>query len=162
MPFDAVVICRHFAPHISSHAVPTAVDPDTVLFCESTTLADLEGQIRTWIELTVEQVENRRYGLDKHEDAYLLALMLRPMLSHSKIGEFSHCPKQTVLKVIRGRHLNVPLAERILDANSERHRDNADSECIFLWKDHSDGRQYFLNPKAVGRVKVIAALAISS
>jgi hypothetical protein len=162
MPFDAVVICRHFAPHISSDAVPTAVDRDLVLFCESTTLADLEGQIRTWIELTVEEVEKRRFGLDKREDTYLLALMLRAMLSHSKIGEYSHCPKETVLKVIRGRHLNVPLAERILDENCERHQGNSDSERIFLWKDHNDGRQYFLNPKKVERVKAIAGIAASS
>lgn len=159
MPFDAALICRHFAPHISSDAVPTAVNRDLVLFCESTTLAGLEGQIRTWIEVTVEEVEKRRFGLDKQEDTYLLALMLRAMLSHSKIGEFSHCPKETVLKVIRGHHLNVPLAERILDANCERHQDKAGSERIFLWKEHHDGRQYFLNPKKVEQAKAIAARA---
>jgi hypothetical protein len=162
MPFDAVVMCRHFAPHISSGAVPTAVDRHLVLFCDSTTLADLEGQIRTWIEVTIEEVEKRRFALDKQEDTYLLALMLRAMLSHSKIGEYSHCPKENVLKVIRGRHLNLPLAEQILDANCERHRDNAESECIFLWKDHNDGRQYFLNPKRVERAREIAALVASS
>lgn len=163
MPFDAVVICRHFAPHISSAAVPAAADHDLVLFCDSATLEDLEGQIRTWIELTIEEVEKRRFALDKQEgNTYLLALMLRAMLSHSKIGENSHCPKETVLRVIRGRHFNVPVAERILDANCERHRDNAESECLFLWKDHNDGRQYFLNPKKIERVKEIAALAASS
>lgn len=162
MPFDAVVICRHFAPHISAEAVPSAVDRDLVLFCESTTLVDLEGQVRTWIEVTVEEVEKRRFVQGGEESTYLLALMLRAMLSHSKIGEYSHCPKETVLRVIRGRHLNVPLAERMLETNSERHQENADSDCIFLWKDHNDGRQFFLNPKKVEHVKAIAALASSS
>ncbi len=83
--------------------------------------------------------------------------MVRAMLSHAKIGEFKHCSRETVLTVIRGRRLNVPEAERILDKNCEQHGDTKTSTALFLWKDHNDGRQYFLNPKRVGELKPAVA-----
>jgi hypothetical protein len=59
------------------------------------------------------------------------------------------------LTVIRARHLNVPAAERILDMNSQVHQDTKNSDSLFWWKDHNDGRQYFLNPRRVGDIKVM-------
>ena len=156
LPYDAVVICRAFAPHIGVEAVPSAVQQDLIHFCDSETLIDLEGQIRVWIEVAAEELERRRQYESVDEGRFLLGLMLRAMLSHSKIGEFSHCTKETVLTVIRARHLNVPAAERILDANSDIHEDKRVSDSLFLWKDHHDGRQYFLNPRKVEGIKQIA------
>ena len=79
------------------------------------------------------------------------------MLSHSKIGQFKHCQKATVLRRVRARHLNVAVAERVLEENSEAFQDTKSSNALFLWKEHNDGRQYFLNPQEVEKVKVMVA-----
>jgi len=157
LPYDGVVICRHFAPHINEDAVPKQVSKDLVHFCDSISLPDLESQIRVWVEVVAEELESRRQYEQVDEEEFLLGLMVRAMLSHSKIGEFKHCPRETVLRVIRGRRLNVPAAQRVLDKNSEQHGDTKTSTALFLWKDHNDGRQYFLNPKRVGELKPAAA-----
>lgn len=155
MPYDAVVVCRHFAWHITEDAVPAGVPRDLILFCDSTTMQDLETQIRTWIEISVQEVQTRRLERSADEQNLLLILMLRAMLSHAKIGENKHCPRETVLKVIRGRHLDVPGAELVLDQHSEAHRDTRKSSSFFLWKEHNDGRQYFLNPSRVDDIKAM-------
>jgi hypothetical protein len=65
-----------------------------------------------------------------------------------------------VLKRIRARHLNAAIAERILDENSEKYGGTKPSISLFLWKDHNDGKQYFLNPKSVPEIKaMVAAMA---
>ena len=158
MPYDGVVVGRNFAPHITADAVPIAVSRDLILFCDSITLLDLETQIRTWIEITLEEIEKRTAEVGADVSNLILVLILRAMLGHAKIGEFKHCPRETVLKVIRGRRLNVPLAEKILEQNCEQHQDAKESEAIFLWKDHNDGRQYFLNPKRIEQVRAICGL----
>jgi hypothetical protein len=119
-------------------------------------LADLEAQVRAWSEVVAEELESRRQYESADEETFLLGLMVRLMVSHSKIGESSHCPKETVLKVIRARHLNVPAAERVLDQNSEQHEATKTSVSLFLWKEHHDGRQYFLNPKRMPEIKSLA------
>ncbi|MGA9042430.1 MAG: hypothetical protein WB421_18000 [Terriglobales bacterium] len=162
MPYDAIVICRKFAPQITADAVPEAVSRDLIHFCDSSTLRQLEEQIRSWIEISLAEVESRSQTSTLDEHDFVLALMLRAMLSHSKIGESSHCPKETVLKVIRGRRLNVPKAEQVLIQNSEAHLDTKISDCIFLWKEHNDGRQYFLNPRRVEDVKAMVAAHLST
>ena len=83
------------------------------------------------------------------------------MLSHSKIGQFKHCQKATVLTGVRARHLNVAAAGRILDENSEVFRDTKSSSALFLWKEHNDGRQYFLNPQEVEKIKALAATMLT-
>jgi hypothetical protein len=153
LPYNAAVICTHFAPHITAEAVPIAVPRELIHFCNSVSLADLEGQIRVWIEVVAEELESRRQYESVDEEKFLLGLIVQAMVSHSKIGEFSHCPKETVLKVIRARHLNVPAAERVLDQNTKQHESTKTSDSLFLWKEHHDGRQYFLNPKRMAEVK---------
>ena len=157
LPYDGAVICRHFAAAINADAVPDSVLREMIHFCDSTALADLESQIRVWVEIVAEQMERRRQYAQIDEEQFLLGLMVRAMLSHAKIGEFKHCTRETVLRVIRGRRLNVPAAERVLDKNSEQYGDTKTSTALFLWKDHNDGRQYFLNPKCVGELKPAAA-----
>ncbi len=156
LPYNAAVICTHFAPHINAEAVPTVVPRDLIHLCNSARLEDLESQIRVWIEVVAEELESRRKYESVDEEEFLLALMVQKMVSHSKIGEFSHCPKETVLKVIRARHLNVPAAERVLDQNTEQHESTKTSASLFLWKGHHDGRQYFLNPKRMAEIKPLA------
>jgi hypothetical protein len=157
LPYDGAVICRHFAAAINADAVPVSVPREMIHFCDSTTLPDLESQIRVWVEIVAEQMESRRQYAQIDEEKFLLELMVRAMLSHAKIGEFKHCSRETVLTVIRGRRLNVPEAERILDKNCEQYGDTKTSTALFLWKDHNDGRQYFLNPKRVGELKPTVA-----
>ena len=156
LPYDGAVICRSFAPHITAEAVPSIVPRDLIHFCDSTSLIELEAQIRVWIVVVAEELESHRRYESANEEQFLLGLMLRAMLSHSKIGEYSHCTRETVLTVIRARHLNVPAAERILDMNSEAHEDRRTSDSLFLWKAHHEGRQYFLNPRRVDYIKVMA------
>ena len=155
LPLDAVILCDHFAPYINIDAVPEAVRRDLVHVCNSQTRPDLEAQIRAWAELSVQEIEKSRHQHAGDEGQTLLKLMLRGMLSHSKIGPFSHCQKTTVLTAVRARRLNVPAAEEILDRNSELHHDTKTSEVLFLWKEHNDGRQYFLNPKKMEEIKTL-------
>jgi hypothetical protein len=157
LPLDAVIVCQQFARHIGSDVVPDRVYPSRVHVCDSTVPADLEQQILAWIEIAYESIETGRTERTSDERDVLLSTMLRGMLSHSKIGQFNHCPKQTVLKGVRARRLNVPAAERILDENSEAHQDTKDSDSIFLWKDHHDGRQYFLNSRLIERITTLVS-----
>src|SRR5438477_8503535 len=55
LPLDAAIICRHFAPHITAEAIPEEVPRERIHICESTTQADLEAQIHTWVELVDEE-----------------------------------------------------------------------------------------------------------
>jgi hypothetical protein len=154
LPLDAAIICDHFAPYIDVSVVPEKVRQELVHVCNSKTRPGLEEQVRTWADLALQEVEKDRHQQAVDEGQTLLKIMLRGMLSHSKIGQFSHCQKATVLTGVRARRLNVPLAEEILDRNSEVFRDTK-SEHLFLWKEHGDGRQYFLNPQKVESIQGI-------
>lgn len=159
MPLDGVVICRRFAPQITSDdPVPDKVRRGLVHFCDSEMQDELEWQIRTWAEISREAIEKERQERTSDQNGFLLALMLQGMLNHSKIGQFNHCQKETVLKRIRGRRLNVPVAEQVIDENSEAYHDSRDSDKFFLWKEHGDGRQYFLNSSRIPHCKAVVAL----
>lgn len=155
LSLDAAVVCRQFAPRIGAEAIPERIPENLIHFCDSTAREDLEQQLRTWIEVCHEQFDNENLERANDEQQVLLAIMLRAMLSHSKIGPFNHCPKETVLKSVRARRLNVPVAEMILNQNSEIHQDTRQSDAIFLWKDHNDGRQYFLNSRRIEHIKTL-------
>jgi hypothetical protein len=155
MPIHTVIVCRHFCPHVTPDAVPDRVPRNFIHFCDSTKLGDIERQITTWIDIVRADIENQGRERTAEEGNLLLATMLRLMVSHSKIGQFNHCPKETVLKCIRARRLDVAAAEVILDENSELFQDTRAPESLFLWKDHHDGRQYFLNPKRIEYIKLV-------
>jgi hypothetical protein len=158
-PLDAAVICDHYAPYITEDVVPESVTRDFIHVCNSSTRVELEQQIRTWLELASPEIRSRaQSGPAEEEHRILLNVMLQGMLSHSKIGPNNHCQKETVLKRIRARHLNAASAERILDENSEHYESASQSDSLFLWKDHNDGKQYFLNPKQVPQIKTILNL----
>jgi hypothetical protein len=155
MPLAAAIVARHYAPHITEAVVPTGLDADMLLFCDSVDKSALEQQITNWIELGVEQIERRRAGTSSDQKQQLLILMLKGMISHSKIGQNMHCDRTTVLTAIRARRLNVPWADEILDANCEQYLDTKESDRLFLWKDHNEGRRYFLNPKRIEYIKTL-------
>jgi hypothetical protein len=155
---NSVIICSQFAPHINIEAaVPNAIPREMIHSCASFSREDLEEQVCSWVEIAVSTIENEAKGQADDENKRLLQVMLRGMLSHSKIGQFSHCQKATVLTGVRARHLNAAVAERILSENSESFQDTRSSSALFLWKEHNDGRQYFLNPQEVERAKLLVA-----
>lgn len=149
MPLDVVILCRRWAPHLSSEAVPAKVSRESVFFYDGGDAAELEELLRDAIATSQRQIVEET----ENEGTLLLKLMVRAMLNHDKIGPFNHCPKETVLKCIRARRMNVPGAERILDENSETYLETSISEAMFLWKGHHDGRQYFLNARMVERTR---------
>ena len=153
LPLDTVIVCGHFAPHITFDAVPADVPRDLVHLCQSPEVAGLEDQVRAWIEIADAEVQKQAERRAADEEEVLLTIMLRGMISHSKIGQFSHCQKETVLTGVRARHLNASVAAGIVDANSEAFQDTKESTALFLWKDHNDGRQYFLNPMRIEQIK---------
>ena len=155
LPLDTVIICEHFAPHITAGVVPAAVPDHLIHRCKSSNRAELEQQVRAWIEIAAQEIEGRAEAQAADENQLLLAIMLRGMLSHSKIGQFSHCDKATVLTGVRGRRLNVANAEGILERNSEAFQDTKTSTALFLFKEHNDGRQYFLNPHRVEGIRAM-------
>jgi hypothetical protein len=110
------------------------------------------------VELSRQEIEAERQERTSDQNGFLLAVMLQGMLNHSKIGQFNHCQKETVLRRIRGRRLNVAVAEQILDENSEAYHDKKDSDRFFLWKEHGDGRQYFLNSSRIEHCKAVVVL----
>jgi hypothetical protein len=156
-PLSAAIICGHFAPYIRADAVPNAVRRELIHICSSRNRGDLEQQVCSWIEIAISEIEKESRSRTADENQMLLNIVLRGMLSHSKIGQFNHCPKATALKRVRARHLNVAIAERVLDENSEVFHDTKSSNALFLWKEHHDGRQYFLNPQEVEKVKAMVA-----
>jgi hypothetical protein len=160
-PLDAVVICSGFTSYIGVDAVPNSVRRDLIHSCDSKGLGDLEKQVVTWIGVAGAEIEKDQKNQSVDGNKELLGIMLKGMLSHSKIGQFSHCQKITVLTGVRARHLNVATAERILDDNSEVFQDTKPSDALFLWKDHHDGRQYFLNPQRVESARAIVAVPTS-
>jgi hypothetical protein len=155
MPIVAAIVARSHAPHITEAAVPAGLDPEMVLFCDSTTTEDLERQITAWIEAIAEHTEKEEEEDRGDEKKAVLVLMLRAMMSHSKIGQFSHCDRATVFTTIRARGLNTGVAEQQLDQHCEQYQDGKTSERLFLKKGHNDGDQYFLNPKKIEEIKVI-------
>lgn len=146
LPLNTVVVLSGFSPYITAAAVPDAVRRDLIHLCGGRARLEIERQVRASIDSDREMIEADVGNQSSISDA-LLKIMLRGMLSHSKIGQFNHCPKATLLTGVRARRLNVVAAERILDENSEAFKDTKRSEALFLWKEHHDGRQYFLNPK---------------
>jgi hypothetical protein len=156
LPLHLAIVCSHFAPYITLDSIPAEVPRNYVHFCDSREWDGLEGQITTWLELCSDEILNNRAVEAEDEHRVMLALMLRAMLSHAKIGPFKHCQKQTVLKCIRSRRMNVPVAEQILDKNAEAFQDTRVSDAFFLWKPHDDGTRYFLNPRRVDEIRVLA------
>jgi len=156
-PLNAAVICTSAAGYITSAVVPHSVRPDLVHLCHRNTLGEMESELVTLIERTGAALEEERQNQTVDEGEELLRVMLRGMMSHSKIGQCSHCQRETVLTGVRARRLNVAAAERILDKNSEAFQDTKTSDLLFLWKDHNDGRQYFLNSRQVETIKLIVA-----
>ena len=108
LPLDAVLFCPHFAPFITDAAVPEAVPPELIHFCDSESEAGIEQQVRAWIELSQTQIESRKAERRADAGATLLAVMLRGMLNHSKIGQFNHCDRATVLTGV-ARDTSTPL-----------------------------------------------------
>jgi hypothetical protein len=155
MPLAAAIIARHYAPHINESVAPSGLNPGMVLLCDSVDKYALEQQITSWIEISVEQIEASRMGSAGNEKHRLLILMLKGMMSHSKIGQNMHCDRTTVLTAIRARRLNTPMADEILDANCAQYQETKESDSLFLWKDHNEGRRYFLNPKRVEYIKTL-------
>jgi hypothetical protein len=156
---DAVVLCTGTATYITRDVAPKDLPPEALHHCPSTCLAEIESELSTIIETTRVLVAEARTrdGVDETDE--LLRLMLRGMISHSKIGQFCHCDRDEVLTAVRARRLNVPAAGELLDSHSEVHQDTKSSDKFFLWKDHNDGRQYFLNPKKVEDVRSYIASA---
>jgi len=153
VPLNGVIICRRFANYITADAVPGSVDRNLIHFCDSDNLTELESQVRTWIDICDQAVEVSRAERFADENEVMLGIMLRGMLSHSKIGQFNHCQKQTVLLGARSRRLNVAFAEQVLDENTEAYRETVDSTALFQCKEHNDGRRYFLNPSQMERIR---------
>ena len=147
-PLDAVFICSGYAQYLSSSIAPTGIQGGLVLECNERDLQTLEQETFALIALA-EDSASESIDPAADEAKQLLGLMVRHMLRHSKIGQFNHCPKETVLKCIRASRMNVPLAEKILDRNSDAYYDTGQNDCLLLWKEHHDGRQYFLNPQKV-------------
>jgi len=159
-PIDAAVICERYAPYIGPEAIPATVNRDLIHMCGSVTQNDLEDQVRTWIEISVGVLASKAEANPADEEDLLLAIMLRGMLSHTKIGPFNHCGKTTVLTGVRARRLHVARAEVILDRNAESYQEKRDSDCLFLFKEHNDGAQYFLNARLVEDARKIVARMI--
>lgn len=156
-PLHAVALCTGTAGYITTAAAPTSISPDLVSLFRSTKLGDIEDELIALIERTNVLLEETRKNHAVDEGAELLRVMLRGMISHSKIGPFSHCTRETVLTGVRARRLHVPVADRLLDRESEAFQDTKTSDALFLWKDHNDGRQYFLNPRRVDHIKALIA-----
>jgi hypothetical protein len=156
---DAVALCTGTTTYITSAVAPKNLPPEALHHCCGTSLAEIEDELITIIETTRALVAEARArdGVDETDE--LLRLMLRGMISHSKIGQSCHCDRDEVLTAVRARRLNVPAAGALLDHHSEVHQDTKSSDKLFLWKDHNDGRQYFLNPKKVEDVKTFIAAA---
>jgi hypothetical protein len=152
MPLRGVIVSRHYGPHLSDAIIPPGLEEAT-LFCDSDDRPGLESQITSWIELVTEQLGSRDGTHTSTEKEIVLALMLRGMMSHSKIGQYSHCDRTTVLTAIRARKMNVAAAEELLDLHCDQYQETKESSAFLLWKDHNDGRQYFINPKKVEEIK---------
>ncbi len=151
---DAIFICSRYAPYISSAVAPATVPPELIFACDRDPVEEIQADTLASISLAEEELANRAPAPGE-EGQELLALMLRQMLSHAKIGQFKHCPKATVLKCVRARRMNVPLAERMINEYSDGYHDTKTGEALFLWKEHNDGRQYFLNPQKVEAAKAL-------
>ncbi len=156
MPLDGVFVCRNLRPAITLEAMPVGLDPNSVELNAATDPEHILGEFTTWIrEILKPQVAERRLacGADAPgERTNLMCLMLSGMLSHNKIGQWSHCTVDNVLKGVRARGLNARLAAKILDENTELFCDRP-SGMFFLWKEHGAARLYFLNPQKVATIK---------
>lgn len=153
---DGVYLDSSVATKFGDSVVPGDVARGMIFVGKEITVDTVSSDLRTASELLSDQARSTRLAGIVEEDR-LLCAMIRPMLAHSKIGQFSHCSRETLLTTVRARRLNVPLAERLLDENSEQFADTVQSDQIFLWKAHNDGDQYFLNPRRVPDCRALVA-----
>ena len=129
---DAVALCTGSASYITTSVAPANISPDSVSLFRGTKLTDVEDELIALIEQTTATLEETSKHQVVDEKAELLHVMLRGMICHSKIGPFNHCTRETVLKRVRARRLNVPAADRILDQHCEGFQDTKTSEKLFL------------------------------
>jgi hypothetical protein len=155
-PLHAIALCIGAATYITGDVAPKTLSPEAIHHCSGTNPSEVYAELIAIFHKTRSH-SNQEGGKEPGDEEELLRLMLRGMMSHSKIGPFNHCNRETVLTAVRARRLNVPAADALIDKHSEAHQDTKASEKLFLWKDHNDGRQYFLNPKKVEHVKVLIA-----
>jgi hypothetical protein len=158
-PFDAAILVRHRNPHLSVDLFPASLNRNMVYECIGFNPSVILEEIEACIELFVSDF-NTRLESPVDDDDLLLKIVLRGMLSHSKIGQYMHCSKDQALTGIRARRLNVPKASRLLDENSEKFQDNKDSDKLLLFKPHNDGDQYFINPRRVPEAKALAGWVV--
>ena len=155
-PFDAVYLDASVTAKFGDAVVPLGV-PKTMVFCGDVPTFDAVSlDLRGASEVVAAEARSARLKGISEEDQ-LMCAMIRPMLVHWKIGQFSHCSRETLLTTVRARRLNVPFAEQLLDRNSEQFSDTGESDQIFLWKAHNDGDQYFLNPRRIAACRALVA-----
>jgi hypothetical protein len=154
-PLDAVALCPGAATYITGAVAPKSLPQEALHSCTGTNVPEIYGELIAIIQTTRERVVQASVKDGLQEQDELLRLMLHGMISHSKIGPFNHCTRETLLTNVRARRLSVPAADALLDQHSESHQDTKTSDKLFLWKDHHDGRQYFLNPKKIEHIKVL-------
>jgi len=158
LPLDSVVICNARAPYLNESVVPREVREEFIHICQAKEAHTMLSELASWIDILKDSMEERRDELREAvpSTGFLLASMLRGMYTHSKIGQFSHCSRDTLLTGVRARRLNVASASALLDQNSELYQDRS-SEMLFLWKEHAVGRVYFLNPAKVTEIEALLA-----
>ncbi|SEC08110.1 hypothetical protein [Terriglobus roseus] len=137
-------------PHLNAGLMPSDLVEGRVYEC-NTTGTDLVSEIRTAIELLVEEFENTASD-SVAEDEVLMRLMLRPMISHSKIGQYNHCSREEVLLTVKARRQNLRRADELLTQNAEKFLSTQESDKFFLWKAHNEGPEFFLNPKVIATI----------
>lgn len=155
---NAVALCIGAATYITGDVAPKTLPPEALHHCYGTALTAIEDELITTIETTRARLQEAKAKERVNEQEELLRLMLRGMVSHPKIEQPLHCDRDEVLTAVLARRLNVPTANAILDDNCEAHQDTKTSHKLFLYKDHNDGRQYFLNPKKMEQIKALIAV----
>jgi hypothetical protein len=60
LPLDSIIVCSHFAPHITAAAVPACIPQQCIHVCDSADAEKIEEQIRTWAEIRHEEQETRQ------------------------------------------------------------------------------------------------------
>lgn len=151
---DCVYLDPSVAMKFGPSVVPDEVGREMIFTGQDLVETVVETELRTVAELVSEKVRLARFASASQADIVLCA-MIRPMLAHSKIGQFSHCSRETLFTSVRAKKLNMALAEQLLDGNSEQFADSAQSDRIFLWKAHNEGDQYFLNARCIPQCKAI-------
>ena len=129
LPLNGIYLAESVLRRFSREVIPVQVPDSQVIEGMATTAEETLYELRIAFEMFEEEFSSKSEAL-LTENQTILANIIKPMLAKSKIGQFSHCSKETALTTVRAKHLDVTKAEDLFLGLTEQYSDNLSRCCL--------------------------------